>query len=150
MKNILFVESPLQLLNAYEAIVEFGLKDYSVFIRFSNNYENDKQLKFLIKYLNIKNTKMLTVNADKKNAIDYIKILIYQYKFIFKKKVDKVFVGNYTSSFFKLIIKQFDQNKIIFLDDGAKTLYVQKQFSKKCFYNLFTIYKLKPIKNQII
>jgi hypothetical protein len=149
MRNLFFIESPLQLLNAYEVIFEFNLKNYKIIIRLSKMKENDKQIKYLVKYLDIKNVKFITIKAEKKSLNDYIKLFVYQYKFIMKK-IDKVFIGNFDSGFFKLILKQFPKEKIILLDDGSKTLAIQKQFSESNFYNLFTMYDITSVKNQII
>ena len=148
-KSYLFVESPLQLLNAYEAIAKFNLQNYEIIVRLSNHKENDKQIKFLIDYLKLKNINNIIINGDKKTLADYMKILYYQikYKFI---SIDKIFIGNYESGFFKQIMKQFNRDKIILLDDGAKTLFIQKQFSNNNFYNLFTMYDLNPINNNQI
>lgn len=149
-KSYLFVESPLQLLNAYEAIHKFNLKNYKIIIRLSNHIENDKQIKFLVKQLNLNNFEFILINSDKKTINDIFKILINKYKYKFQNNIDKVFIGNYDSGFFKIIMKQFNKDKIILLDDGSKTLAIQKQFSKDCFYNLFTIYDIAPFKGQKI
>lgn len=148
-KSLLFVESPLQLLNAHEAISEFNLKNYEVVIRLSNKKENDSQIKYLVDYLNIQNIKYVLIKVDDKGLTDYIKLLMYKYKYLIKK-VKKVFIGNYDSGFFKLIMKQFTREQIILLDDGSKTLAIQKQFSENNFYNLFTIYNVETINNQLI
>jgi len=149
IKSLLFVESPLQLLNANEAISEFNLKNYEVVVRLSNKKENDTQIKYLIKYLNIQNIKYASIRVDDKGITDYIKLLMYKYKYLIKK-VEKVFIGNYDSGFFKLIMKQFTKEQIILLDDGSKTLAIQKQFSESNFYNLFTMYNVETMNNQLI
>jgi hypothetical protein len=86
-KNLLFVESPFQLLNAYEAIYNFDVKNnYKLVIRLSGVKENDKQLKFLIDYLDLKNVEFVLIKSEKKKIEDYIKIIFYKYKYLLKKK----------------------------------------------------------------
>jgi len=149
MKTFLFVESPLQLLNAYEAMYVFHLKHYKIIIRLSGNADNDKQIKFLVQYLDIKHIKFLTIKAEKKGVNDYIKLLFCKYIFLFRK-IDKVFIGNFDSGFFRLILNQIPKEKVILLDDGSKTLAVQNQFTNHTFYNFFTLYNIKALENQIV
>jgi hypothetical protein len=47
-------------------------------------------------------------------------------------------------------MNQFPKEKIILLDDGSKTLAIQNKFTDSNFYNLFTMYNIEVIKNQII
>ena len=148
-KSLLFVESPLQLLNAYEAICYFKLHDYRVIVRLSGQEQNDKQIKNLIKILNINNVNYITIRVKNRKLIDYYHLFINSFKYYFKN-VDKVFIGNYDSGFFKLLLKQFKKSKIILLDDGTKTLTIQKQFSENNFYNMFTMYDIKPVGKQTI
>jgi hypothetical protein len=151
LKDILFVESPLQLLNALEAINSFDLEDYVLYIRYSNQTINDKQLDRLIGIFDIKSTKMKKIHLSSKNRniLDYMKILFYflDSKFL---KINRLFIGNIDSKFLSLIYKNVSKNKIIALDDGAKTIALQKKFNETDFYNLFTMYNLKKLNNQII
>jgi len=151
LKDILFVESPLQLLNALEAVDSFDLEDYILYIRYSNKKMNDEQLDKLIKILSLKsfNIKKIYLSSSNRNILDYIKILFY---FIYSKFfiVNRLFIGNLDSNFLSLIYKNINKNKIIAFDDGAKTIALQENFNEDNFYNLFTMYDLKSIANQII
>jgi hypothetical protein len=149
MKSLLFIESPLQLLNAFEAIEKFQLKDYSTIIRLSNIEKNDKQMKFLVDKLDIKNVLYITINIKNRTIIDYMKIFFYRVKYIFAK-LDQIFIGNYDSGFLQFIMKQFNQNNIVLLDDGAKSIDIQKKFTEQSNYNLFTMYNFKPFNSQIL
>ncbi len=150
MKSLLFVESPLQLLNAYEAIQYFSLTDYKIFIRYSNNLKNDEQIRFILQKLKIKNSIEFTIKSESKQLSDYLKLFLWKYRFLFKTDVDKLFIGNYDSGFLSLIMKQFKKEQIILLDDGAKTLSIQNGFTQNNFYSLFTMYKLEPFNSQKI
>jgi len=149
-KSLLFVESPLQLLNAYEAVAYFNLENYIYMIRLSNNEANDKQIMNLLKLLKINTTNIqyIYLRTTNRTLYDYIKLLFYRFKYIFAKDIDKIFIGNYESGFFKLIIKQFSKQSIILLDDGAKTLSIQSKFTNTKNYNLFTMYDIEALENQ--
>ena len=151
-KSLLFVESPLQLLNAYEAVSYFDLENYIYLVRFSYNEANDQQiinLLYLLK-INTNNIKHIYLRTIDRTLCDYSKLFFYRFKYVFIKNIDKIFIGNYESNFFKLIIKQFSKENIILLDDGAKTLSIQSQFTNTKKYNLFTMYDIKALENQKI
>jgi len=150
MKSILFIESPLQLLNAYEAIEKFSIQDYVIIVRFSKNLQNDEQISYLIDKFTIQNIKPITIGASQKNLLDYFKLLYYKYFYQIPSDVDKVFIGNYDSGFLKLIMKKVPTDKIVLLDDGAKSIDIQAKFTDKFHYDLFTMYDFKPLYNQSI
>jgi len=59
MKTYFFVESPIQLLNAYESRHYFNIKnDYIFFIRLSGLERNDTQIMFLVGILQLQNITM--------------------------------------------------------------------------------------------
>jgi len=151
LKSLFFIESPLQLLNAYEAKNYFNIQKYDFYIRLSNEETNDSQILNLILILKIEHVKIIKINALNKGFKDYIKLIFFKFFFkFFKKKVDKIFIGNYHSGFLSLILKSFSRDKIILLDDGSKSINIQSDFTDKKNYNLFTMYDLKKFKNQII
>lgn len=150
-KNILFVESPLQLLNAYEAVNFFELDDFYYVIRLSGNVNNDKQIKEIVNRLGIVNCVFLNLNAQNKKIVDYLILLLYRFKFIFSSKnIEKIYIGNYDSKFLSLIMKQFINEKIVLLDDGSKTFEIQRTFKPSQHLNLFTMYDILPVGNQIV
>ncbi len=151
-KSLLFIESPLQLLNAYEAVSYFNLENYSYIVRLSDNEASDKQIINLLKLLNIDkgNIKYLHIRTINRTLYDYCQLVFYKYKYLFEINIDKIFIGNYESGFFNLIMKQFNRESIILLDDGAKTLSIQSNFTNSINYNLFTMYKMKALENQSI
>jgi len=148
VKAIFFIESPLQLLNAYEAKSFFEVQEYIYYIRFSGLVNNDKQLLNLIKVLDLKNIERITINTTSRSIKDYITLLYYKYIYKVPSSFDKVFIGNFDSGFFNLIIKKINKSKIILLDDGAKSIDIQKNFSEENYYNLFTMYNLKIFSQQ--
>lgn len=150
-KSILFVESPLQLVNAYEAVNFFGLNNYSYIVRLSGSETNDNQMENIVKRLGINNVTYLKINAENRTVSDYLHLFFYKYKYLVtSKQIDKVFIGNLESGFFSLILKQFSKEKVILLDDGGKTMDIQNNFDDEWYYDLFTIYDLVPIQKQMV
>jgi len=150
MKSLFFIESPLQLLNACEAVEKYSITDYKIIARLSNMLQNDEQIKFVIDKLNIKNIEFITISTKDRRFKDYVKLFYYKYIYKIPKDIDTIFIGNYDSSFLNLIMKNVNKEKIILLDDGAKTIDIQKKFTDTKNYNLFTMYDLKTYKNQTI
>lgn len=153
MKNsVLLVESPFQLLCANEAIKHFKLDSSIIYIRYSLIKSNDEQINKLLEILSpVASIKKNFIRVSNKRVSDYYKIIYNYTLFFFKRKsVSKLFVGNLESSFFKSIYSHYDRDRIVLLDDGAKTLTIQKEFSQDYYYDLFTIYRLKSIDKQNI
>lgn len=150
-KDILLVESPLQLINAYEAINSFKLENYIIYIRYSKEKRNDDQIDELIKILNIKPSNIIKIflSSKNKNFLDYLKIVFYFFHFRFCR-INRLFIGNLESNFLSIIYKYVPIDKVIVMDDGSKTIALQEKFNNTNFYNLFTIYDLKKIGSQKI
>lgn len=150
-QNYFLVESPLQIINAFEAINSFNLKNYKIFIRYSGNFKNDRQLDRLIKILAIDSNKIkkIKILAKNKNFTDWTKIIFLKIYFRFIQ-IDKLFIGNLESGFFSTIYKNINRTQVIGLDDGSKTISLQSKFTKDNYYNLFTMYRLTEIKYQKI
>lgn len=153
-KTLLFVESPFQLLCAFEAVSFFNLVDYLIIVRFSCNEMNDKQLDETIKFLNLpkKNFFKITIPSRWKRFSTIVHLTGFLMK-IFKVrcKNTKVFIGNLDSTFFSFVCKVLCLEKPLLLDDGTLTLTLQKKFTIANNYDLFTIFRfLKPLSNQSI
>lgn len=149
MRNILFVETPLHFLNAMEAISYFNLENYTIFIRYSGHEGNDTQLNKLIEKFSTEIEKeyiyTTTIKGEKKQIKDYLKILYYKIYFkLMRDKYKNIFIGDYSSGFLSMLIKNFNKDKIILLDDGAKTISIQNNFDDENYYDLFTMYTLEP------
>ena len=152
-KNILIVESPLQLINAIEAISFFKILDYKIYIRYSNVVSNDKQINKLLTILSVDNVKIKTfvISGGRKKLVDIVKIIFYWFLLGLKLKgVQKLFVGNYDSPFLKGITRLTKRNNIILLDDGAKTIELQNNFSDHYSLDLFTMYDINNYSGQNI
>jgi len=148
-ENILFVESPIQLVNAFEAKSFFKMNSYTYYIRLSGVENNDIQLIKLIKILNLSNVKLIYLNAYNKKIIDYLKLFYYKYFYRLSSN-KRVFIGNYDSGFFTLVLKKLKKEQVVLLDDGAKTIDTYSKFKNNFHYDLFTIYDLEALSNQKI
>lgn len=151
--DLILVESPLQLLNAYEAIHFFNLDDYRILLRFSNVKKNDCQISKLLKTLdfNVDCLETVVINESSKTSSDFLKLILYRYKFIFSsERINRLFIGNFKSRFFSVIRSQFKEKQVILLDDGSITLEIQKSFSNDSSFDLFTMYSMEPYRNQNI
>lgn len=152
MSNIFFVESPLNLICTSEAISFFKIKDYRIVIRLSTSDNNNNQIINLIDILGIDQGKIefIKIHSNNKNTLDYLKIFLYVFRSLFDFRSKRVFIGNLHSGFLSLIARAFSKNKIILIDDGAKTIVIQKSFDTEYFYKLFTMYNIRPLSGQMI
>lgn len=149
---LFLVESPFQLLCALEAEDHFKFSESYFLIRLSGEKRNDEQLLRLSnEFLKEKNYKILFIRSKKKSLKDYARFFLYKgFFFVRLLRAEKIFVGNIESRFLNYLIKGISKNKIILLDDGAKTLIIHTKYADNKCYNLFTIYDLMPYKNQKI
>lgn len=152
MVNLYLIESPFQLLCAFEAIGKFESEENEVWIRYSKKIKNDKQLKFILNKLQDTEAckiKEVTISSVNRNMTDYFKIILCKlYLATNLFKYQKIFIGNFDSKFINAVVS-FNK-KVILLDDGAKTINIQSAFTNDKNYDWFTMYDLKPFKNQAL
>ena len=151
--SLTMVESPLQLLNAYEAMHFFKIKNARYLIRFSGVASNDLQIRKTLNILNVnrKHVYEVTIRAKARRFTDFIKMAFFMScSVIMMPLVNKFYVGNYDSKFLSLIYKFYKNEKVVLLDDGNKTLRFQQGFSENYNYNLFTMFELKKYPSQNI
>lgn len=149
---LFLVESPLQLLCAVEAKLFFNISNEFFIIRLSGNNSNDNQMIKLVNIFSLNGrVKYIIINSKNRNIQDYLKVIFYKITYYIKfKNYSKIFIGNFESSFFKLITKAVDKKRIILLDDGAKTLSIQNKFSNNYSMDFFSFFNLTPYSNQKI
>lgn len=151
---IALVESPLQLLNAFEAAAFFcRKKKVHYLVRLSGEPHNDAQLSHLIDRLAIDKVLMVTVPVEKVGVSTLIKIVCLKVLFFLSMPIyKKIIIGNYDSSFIRVMIgKVFnDKRKLLLVDDGAKTLSQQAAFNADDNRDFFSMYELEAHKNQQI
>lgn len=150
-KSLILVESPLQLLNAYEVIQYFKLEHYTLLVRFSNKPENDTQLSNVLARLPFVQSSVIKIylSSNQKKTADYLKLIFIKIlSVIYTYKYETVYSGNYDSKLFRLIASRFKLDNIFLLDDGNKSIRIQSEFSKESFCHLFTMFDLEPFEGQ--
>ena len=125
MKNIFIVETPLQLLCAYELINTLGGK-YCLILRFSEVGRNDSQMVFSAKKLNLK-YRIILIRTH--HAYSDFLFGIFRLIDVFFNKYEIIFLGSYFSKFIKMFGLLIWSNKKYLLDDGVATLLAQKRMS---------------------
>ena len=152
MKKIFFIESPLQLLNAYEAAHFFGCNSPQIYIRQSGDDLNDFQISNLVNILGLtEHVKFIQIKAKNKSIFDYLKIVFFKYYFKIKiKSYTQIFIGNHESGFLSQIIQSVDKRKLLLLDDGAKTIVIQSKFDDSFNIDFFSFYDLEAYNEQTI
>lgn len=146
MKNIFVVESPFQLLCAYEAIEYFKTNDNILIIRYASNTVNNTQLKKIIDsslFSKIYELDIVSIS----NVLYYSPLLL---KILYLKKNNNIFLGDYRGKLMHIIYRLVSRKKIVILDDGLYTLdlYEKMKNNKVQKINLFTIFDLKPLSDK--
>ena len=150
-KAIFIVESPLQLICAFEAVEFSGYKEYHVVVRLSGKDISDRQIKKVASLYGDKNISYIFFKNGFKsfllNVVSLFKVLI---NLIGKKNV---YIGNAESNFLKLVVR-FCVQPVNLLDDGTKTLYFAESriYQNNCFFTMFDLKdsKVKYIKHDFL
>ncbi len=147
-KAFVFIESPFQLLCAYEAVNFFDV-DYDLYVRL-NRYElNNHQVKNIIEELGMNNVYYIDLPV-KKDIFTKLKML----KFLIKNKLqnyDYYILGDYLSNLMKQFVKINSNDKIILLDDGVATYKIQRELKEIPLpLTLFSMFKIENFNNQKI
>lgn len=147
--NLYIVESPLQLLCAYEAIHSNKSEPYELLIRQTGRGMNDKHLISCANKLELA-YKVFVLHTD--NV--YIGLLrnFFLWISLYFKKYEKVYLGSIYSSALNLIKSILKTKEFIYLDDGAATLRAQLEMSNgvKKVGNWFTFFNIESLDDQKI
>lgn len=130
-KNLFFVRSPLQIINAYEASQYFHTKNNILILAYNSTNSNTMQLKALANAFNAWE-EIIEINNKKTKFFQYIKLIILLKKYYY----DKIFIGNF-SSLSKAILSNLKYNESYIIDDGTATFIEQKRI-----HNYFKTHKL--------
>ncbi|MCJ8161551.1 hypothetical protein [Acinetobacter zhairhuonensis] len=147
--NLYIVESPLQLICAFESI-NLNKKDhYLLLIRLSGRGDNDKHLRNCIDFLGLKCV-FFTLRPNHVK-IDFIFNLSLWIK-VFFRKYEIIYFGSACSSFIKFINLFLWGKEYIYLDDGLATLRIQKKIEQRKIneLNFFTFFNISGIGKQKI
>ncbi len=160
MSSLSIIASPLQLINAIEAINDFNLNTNDLLIIKTTNNINDEQIdRILNNQQDIKWRNLIIINfTDKVYEKVFFAIKIaYTLKKIRATKYDFIFLGNYRSTQMRHLANIVFTKNLYLIDDGSATIGLDKYEVKKDFkyyiynffgykqalenYSLFTMYK---------
>jgi hypothetical protein len=161
MKQGLFlIQSPLQVIETYEAINFFRITNPSLIIRENDNRNNNFQIQLLLKLFNLEDfviKRFFLPSFNGRKLSYFINLVKFSVFFLKKRKqisLDYIFLPEYSSGFTQFLYNFFlkGNTNIFLLDDGVATIYTYyKQFSSDFFLNLFTLFDfLVPYEYQII
>ncbi|UOB52337.1 hypothetical protein [Acinetobacter junii] len=147
--NLYIVESPLQLLCAYEAISVNKNETYQLLIRQTGRGLNDKHLISCANRLGL-DYKIFVLHTTN----IYIGLLrnFFLWCSLYFKKYERVYFGSVYSSALSFINNFIKKKEVIYLDDGAATLRAQFEMcnKEKNICNLFTFFNIEPLQGQNI
>lgn len=144
---LIIVESPFQLLCAYEFIKQYSI-NYKLYIRLNHCENNNAQLKHIVERFSIKGVHYFYF--PKRHMI---LLLTHCIRFLFCLRYFKgVVIGNYQSVLLSTIVRFVSRKKVWLLDDGTATFTIQKQIEqeKKTPFNLYTILPINALPGQKI
>lgn len=140
LKTLILVETPLQLLCAYE-YMHTHQGDFCLYVRKYGLGINDQQLDTMAKELGLKVAWTFQVKPGDKVA--YAKALVYFMVSSFRV-YDKVVIGSYFSGLFRVLSSIVVKKELVLLDDGVATLLADKVIKEKKTkkYSAFSIFPL--------
>lgn len=143
LSKLAIVESPLQLLCAYEALG--NSKGNHIILRLTGVGKNDQQTQNLAKQLKLR---CFVINAPV-GQLPVLFMALWRSRSLLCQRYHAVYLGSYFSRFIR-VIGQFARGPIFLLDDGMATILAQKKMAcKKKPYSLFTFFDVVPLESQI-
>ncbi|RBQ29847.1 hypothetical protein [Aliarcobacter vitoriensis] len=137
-KNLFIINSPLEFINAREAIYLFNLKNIIFLVIYNRSTNNITQLNEQLKDVNY--GEIIQFYPSRRSSFfEYIK-LIKQLK---KYSYEKVFTGDLNDSNFRIIIANLVKEKLFLLDEGTSTI---EEYEKKIKTNKLNRYKIKEFR----
>lgn len=136
-KNLFVIGSPLQFLNALEAINIFKPKNIILVVIYNNIINNINQLEAQIEKMNF--DEIIKIYPSKIGKFfEYVKLV----KYLKKYQYDKIFIGE-TGSAFRIILANVKKNKVFLLDDGTATIV---DYDKKIKKNKLNTYNYRELR----
>lgn len=130
---IFYIESPFQLLQAFEALGYYQVRRYKMMIRCNLSNNNNLQILKLIEELGLENISIFKSQASRFSKF-WLAMRI-QSKILFSRNV---FIGDEFSGVFRVLKRLNSQRKFILMDDGVATF----QSKKKLKAQRFSIFNL--------
>jgi hypothetical protein len=151
--NIFIVSSPLQIMNAIEAVEYFGTRNNILLVSYIGNKKPLSQIKKMLNFSDWHTVKYILLPLKVVDKLIFSKKIYSALQFIEKSKIDKLFVGEYRSDHVNHIVNSLRNQEVYLLDDGLAQLNYHKELTqqpykvkiRRLIYKLL-FYKLKTIK----
>lgn len=127
--NIYISESPLQLINCYEASCSNVKEENLHILRLNGVQSNDYQLLNILRLLKIKNVR--TVKINQKGWVKVFQIIYVLMTFPRLTKINKLYFGNFRSLLVNVLRKHYFAKEEWLVDDGDITRYVFDRYLTK-------------------
>lgn len=130
-KNLFVVASPLQIINANEAINYFSLINNVFVVIYNSNDIHNIQIDNILK--NIKTDEVIKIKPSRNGKFfEYVKIIRYLKKYIY----NYLFIGD-MGSINRVIIPNLKKDKVFLIDDGIGTIDYYNNFLKNSNINKY-------------
>lgn len=130
-KNLFVVASPLQIINANEAINYFSLINNVFVVIYNSNDIHNIQIDNILK--NIKTDEVIKIKPSRNGKFfEYVKIIRYLKKYIY----NYLFIGD-IGSINRVIIPNLKKDKVFLIDDGIGTMDYYDKFLKSSNLNKY-------------
>jgi len=130
MYDVFYIESPLQLLSAMSALKSFDSNKSILIVELSGGKKerNDRQILDLI---DERWTEVIVKKAGKEKFKAFWFFWFLKMRFLYHKKVNNYFIGEYRSVSMHLLHAFVSPKKFVLLDDGTFTITAQKHYISK-------------------
>lgn len=137
MKNLFIIGTPLQLINAIEAVKYFKLDNNILVLVYRSRESNKKQMQKIIDLYEWEEIIEIPYSSSSSmlkyiKLVKYLKTYIYNYIFIAKLEVIP-----------KLVLPNTQKQKVFFLDDGTFTIAIYEKQIKKNILNKYNFKELR-------
>lgn len=139
LNNLFVLRSPLQIINAMEAINHFSLENNIAVVIYNRLDSNTKQMKILLE--TAKFDQIIHIEEVLRSKyFKYVKLI----KELKKQKYNYLFVGELGISY-KIIIANTVKEKVFLLDDGTATIEYYNKFIRHNKYNKYNFREIRFI-----
>ncbi len=136
-KNLIIIGSPLQLINAMEAVHFFKLENVILVIAFNGLLSNNIQIEEQINSFKCEEVVKIYPSSVSK-FLQYLKLIKYLQRYTY----DKLFIGEFGSAF-RIILANINKEKVFLLDDGTATIV---DYEKSIKINKINRYSFKELR----
>ncbi|MDD3442357.1 MAG: hypothetical protein PHW89_03755 [Sulfurimonas denitrificans] len=139
MKNLFVLKSPLQIINALEAVAHFKLSNNIFVLIYTDSLVNENQMRELADSNSMPDIEFIHVKKEfKSKFLKYVQ-LIKEFK---KDSYNHIFLGE-IGKFHKVLLANIKKEKVFLLDDGTATIKFYNEVIKTNKYNR---YKFKEMR----